>query len=169
MLISGVIMIHELLNENTKIKFTNRPIAVPYNYRIIYKISQIVLILGNVCKRGGCSNIKLHMISNALTSHNVLLELEKVLNNTTDIPFIVRFEPALTRALNFAIADGLVEVQSNLKFKLTIKGKSLYEQIMQDKEVMILEKMDLKNIKDKINDNVIDRIVKKWGTMNVTD
>lgn len=162
-------MIDELLNENTKIKFVNRPIAVPYNYRIIYKISQIVLILGTVCKKGGCSNIKLHMISNALTSHNILVELEKVLDNTAAVPPLVRFEPALTRALNFAIADGLVEVQANSKFKLTIKGKKLYEQIMQDEELMILEKIDLKNIKDKINDDVIDRIVKKWGTMDVTD
>ncbi|MFG6318578.1 MAG: hypothetical protein K1W33_01755 [Clostridia bacterium] len=162
-------MINELLNENTKIKFINRPIAVPYNYRVIYKISQIVLILGNVCKRGGCSNVKLHMISNALSSHSVLVELEKVLENTTEVLPIVRFEPALTRALSFAIAEELVEVQANSKFKLTVKGKDLYEQIIQDEELMILEKIDLKNIKDKINDDVIDRIVKKWGTMNVTD
>ena len=162
-------MIEKILNENTKIKFINRPIAVPYNYRIIYKISQIVLILGMICKRGGCSNIKLHIISNALSSHNVLKDLEKVLDNRKELLPVVRFEPALTRALNFAIADDYVVVQANSKFKLTSKGKELYEQIMQDKEIMILEKKDLENIKDKIDDRVIEKIVEKWRDIGVTD
>lgn len=117
-------MLEELFNEETKITFKNRPVAVPYNYRIIYKISQIILIIGTTCKRGGCSNIKLHIISNALSSNNMLKELVKLLDNKTEILPIVRFEPAVTRAVNFAIADGLIEIQnSNSKLKLTQKGK----------------------------------------------
>ena len=45
------------------IVFDAKPIAVPYNYRISYKISQLVLILSICSPRGGCSLIKLHMIS----------------------------------------------------------------------------------------------------------
>lgn len=163
-------MLEELFNEETKITFKNRPVAVPYNYRIIYKISQIILIIGTTCKRGGCSNIKLHIISNALSSNNMLKELVKLLDNKTEILPIVRFEPAVTRAVNFAIADGLIEIQnSNSKLKLTQKGKDLYEEISKEDNLMIIEKYELNNIKDKLSDNIIERIVEKWEESNVTD
>lgn len=163
-------MLEELFNTNTKITFKNRPVAVPYNYRIIYKISQIILILGSVCKRGGCSNVKLHIISNALSSNNMLKELEKVIDDKTETIPIVRFEPAITRAVNFAIADGLIEIQSsNSKMKLTDKGKKIYSEILQDSDLMILEKQELSQIKDKLKDSVINRIIEKWGENSVTD
>lgn len=163
-------MLEELFNEETKIKFKNRPVAVPYNYRIIYKICQVVLILGTVCKRGGCSNIKLHIVSNALTSHSMLKELEKLLDDKIEMVPIVRFEPAVNRAVNFAIAEELVEIQSsNSKIKLTNRGKKLYDEIMKDNDMMILEKQELNVIKDKLKDSLIDRIVEKWEATNVTD
>lgn len=163
-------MLEELFNKETKIRFKNRPVAVPYNYRIIYKISQIVLILGTICKRGGCSSVKLHIISNALSSHNMLNELEKLLDNKIETLPIVRFEPAVIRAVNFAIAEGLIEVQSsNSKLKLTDSGKNLYNEIIQEEDLMIIEKEDLNIIKDKINDSIISRIIEKWGSANVTN
>lgn len=163
-------MLEELFKENTKITFKNRPLAVPYNYRIIYRISQIILILGTVCKRGGCSNIKLHIISNALSSNNMLKELEKVLDNKTECLPVVRFEPAVTRAVNFAIADKLIEIQnSNSKLKLTDKGQKIYNEILQDSNLMIIEKQELTKIKDRLKDNVINRIIEKWGENSDTD
>lgn len=163
-------MLKELFNEDTKITFKNRPVAVPYNYRVIYKISQIILILGTVCKRGGCSNVKLHMISNALSSNNILKELENVLDDKKDTIPIVRFEPAVTRALNFAIADEFIQIQSsNSKMKLTDKGKQLYKEILEDETLMVLEKQELNQIKDKLKEDVIDKIIEKWGANNVTN
>ncbi len=157
-------MLEQFFNDKIKIKFQNRPIAVPYDYRIIYKVSQIVLIIGTVCKRGGCSSIKLHILSNALTSSSMLDELEKLFDNKIEIIPIVRFEQAVTRAVNFAIADKLIEIQSsNLKLKLTAKGRQLYEEIMNDDSIMVLEKEELNRVKDKIKDDVINRIVEKWG------
>lgn len=44
------------------IVFDAKPDAVPYNYRISYKVAQICLVLF-ICSRGAvCSLIKLHMI-----------------------------------------------------------------------------------------------------------
>lgn len=161
-------MLGELFNENIKIKFYDRPSAVPYNYRILYKISQIVLILGTVCKRGGCSTVKLHIISNALFSKNMLDELVKVLDNKIEMLPVVRFEPTITRAINYAVADNLVEIQkSNSKLKLTEKGKQLYNEIIENDDIMILEKNELKIIRDKINDDIINKILEKWGAPNV--
>ena len=48
--------------------FDAKPDAVPYNYRISYKVSQLCLIM-YICGWGtSCSLIKLHMISFALLS-----------------------------------------------------------------------------------------------------
>ena len=50
------------------IVFDAKPDAVPYNYRISYKVSQLCLIM-YICGWGtSCSLIKLHMISFALLS-----------------------------------------------------------------------------------------------------
>ena len=167
-LIMGGVMLEELFDENTKIKFYDRPVAVPYSYRILYKISQIVLILGTVCKRGGCSSLKLHIISNALLSKNVLDELNKVLDNKTEELPVIRFEPALNRAINYAVADAFIEIQkSNSKLKLTEKGKKLYTEIIENNDIMVLKKNELNIIKDKINDDVIKKILEKWGASNV--
>ena len=163
-------MLQDFFDTNTKITFNNRPVAVPYNYRIIYKISQIILILGAVCKKGGCSTVKLHIISNALSSNNMMKDLNKLVDGQTETIPIVRFDPAITRAVNFAIADEIIQIQnSNSKLKLTDKGKRLYQEIMQDNELMIIEKEEICYIKDKLKDSVIDSVIEKWGENSATD
>ena len=122
----------KIIENAEKITFINRPIPVPYNYRIVYKISKIILIIGETCKRGGCSTIKLHIVSNAISSNKALKELEKFLEDNTNIVSIVRFDPALTRAVNYALGEQIIDIQANGKLKLNEKGKKLYEEIMND-------------------------------------
>lgn len=59
--------------EYTDIVFNAKPDAVPYNYRISYKVTQLCLIM-RICGRGDvCSLIKLHLISFALISQENIL------------------------------------------------------------------------------------------------
>ena len=59
------------------ISFDAKPEAVPYNYRISYKVSQLCLIM-YICGRGNsCSLIKLQMISCALFSRE---SMDKLIN-----------------------------------------------------------------------------------------
>ena len=52
-----------------KIIFEAKPDAVPYNYRISYKIAQICMIISKSCSgKSGCSLLKMHIISNALNT-----------------------------------------------------------------------------------------------------
>ena len=54
------------------IVFNAKPDAVPYNYRISYKVSQLCLIM-RICGWGDfCSLIKLQMISYALFSSETM-------------------------------------------------------------------------------------------------
>ena len=159
----------KIIENAGKITFINRPIPVPYNYRIVYKISKIILIIGETCKRGGCSTIKLHIVSNAISSNKALKELEKFLEDNTNIVSIVRFDPALTRAVNYALGEQIIDIQANGKLKLNEKGKKLYEEIMNDNSIMIMEKDSLKNISNKLTEEKINEIIVSWRNCNVLD
>lgn len=54
-----------------EIIFDEKPEAVPYNYRASYKVAQLCLIIDLCCVREGCSLLKLHMISTALSTKSI--------------------------------------------------------------------------------------------------
>jgi hypothetical protein len=87
----------------TDILFDAKPDAVPYNYRISYKVAQLCLILRICGWRDCCSLIKLHMISFALISSTNMRKLISFTKGVGRVP-IVRFDPAVNRALTYAIA-----------------------------------------------------------------
>ena len=87
----------------TDIVFNAKPDAVPYNYRISYKVTQLCLIM-RICGRGDvCSLIKLHMISFALISQENMRKLVDFADGIGSAP-IVRFDPSVNRALTYVPA-----------------------------------------------------------------
>ena len=90
------------------IVFDSKPDAVPYNYRISYKMAQICLIISKSCTgKAGCSLVKIHIISNALNTKECMKELEEYVDEKMSF-MLVRFDSAVNRAIKFAIADNLV-------------------------------------------------------------
>ena len=74
--------------------FEAKPDAIPYNYRISYKISIICLLIYSCCGRRGCSLIKMHIIGSALSDDRFKQRLIKSLNSQLQYNLIVRFDPA---------------------------------------------------------------------------
>lgn len=145
----------------TDIVFDAKLDAVPYNYRISYKVTQLCLIM-RICGRGDvCSLIKLHMISFALISRGKMMRLVDFVEGTGSTP-IVRFDPAVNRALTYAIAYGLIERQQSAKYKLTIRGQRLAEQIMIVGDLMAVEISDLKMLAKKLTETKVNEIVDRW-------
>ena len=98
------------------IVFNAKPDAVPYNYRISYKVSQLCLIM-RICGWGdSCSLIKLQMISYALFSSETMSHLINYAEGYGPAP-IVRFDPAVNKALTFAIAYGFVSQQRKVSLE----------------------------------------------------
>ena len=121
--------------------FDAKASAVPYNYRISYKVSLICLIVGKCCGKKGCSSIKLQMINAATSSRKMQNELFEIIDN----PFVIettliRFDPAISRAINLAMAENLIFRQANGLYRLTEKGKLLVSAIYEDKQLMQVEK-----------------------------
>lgn len=145
-----------------KILFNERPDAVPYNYRISYKIAQIVLILFKCGGRSSCSLVKISIIAMSLYTPNNQEVLIRLINNEATIP-IIRLDPSINRALLIAIADALVVQMKNEKFGLTPKGKLLANKILNDPELMKDEKKFLDKISLNLTEQKIESIIKSWG------
>lgn len=142
--------------------FDAKPDAVPYNYRISYKVSIICLMIYKCCGRRGCSLIKMHIIASALADSRFYKKLMKFLDSNLQREFIVRFDPALNRALEYALADGLVVQQANGSYKLSVEGKSLAKEISEDNEILCSEKQILDDISLKLSEERIKEISERW-------
>ena len=101
------------------------------------------------------------MISFALISQINLMRLIEFAEGTGSAP-IVRFDPAVNRALTYAIAYGLIERQQTAKYKLTDRGQRLADQIAVVGDLMIVEISNLKLLSKKLTENKINEIVDKW-------
>ncbi len=152
-----------------EIEFDAKPDAVPYNYRISYKLSQICLIIAMCCSgRSGCSLVKLHILSSALNTRDNMDRLEKYINEQTAY-LIVRFDPAVNRAVNYALVDELILHLKNGTLRLTDKGKALVKEIREDNELMVIEKEFLSKVGKKLTAEKIDSLMSTWRYRNVED
>ena len=142
--------------------FEAKPDAIPYNYRNSYKISTICLLIHSCCGRRGCSLIKMHIIGSALSDNRFKQELIKFLNSRVQHNLIVRFDPALNRALEYAVADAMIVQQGNGTYKLTEKGKKLVKAIIEDKEIFRSEKETLNEISLSLTEERIKEISERW-------
>lgn len=147
--------------EYTDIVFNAKPDAVPYNYRISYKVTQLCLIM-RICGRGDvCSLIKLHMISFALISQGNMKKLIEFTEGLRSAP-IVRFDPSVNRAITYAIAYGLIEQQQTAKYRLTNRGRQLAEQIKIAGDLMMIEISELNMLAKKLTETKVNEIVDRW-------
>ena len=136
--------------------FEAKPDAIPYNYRISYKISIICLLIHSCCGRRGCSLIKMHIIGSALSDDRFKQRLMKSLNSQLQYNLIVRFDPALNRALEFALADKMIVQQ----------GKKLATTISDDESIFRTEKEILREISLSLTEERIKELSERWKYHN---
>ena len=84
--------------------------------------------------------------------------------NTSNVSPIVRFDPAVNKAVTFAIADKLIYQGLNGKYTLTNKGKKLIEEIDMDKDILMTEKEELSILSKKLTDEKIRQLSIIWRT-----
>ena len=148
--------------------FDAKPDAVPYNYRISYKVSQLCLIM-YICGWGtSCSLIKLHMISFALLSRKNMDNLLEFSDKTNE-SVVVRFDPAVNRALTYAVAYGFVVQQQNGNYKLTDQGKNFAERIKLAGDLMVTEIRELTDLSKRLTESRIKELTEIWRDRHAED
>lgn len=115
-----------------------------------------------ICGRGDvCSLVKLHMISFALIAPDNMRKLVEFVDENDNRP-LVRFDPAVNRALTYAIGYGLIEQQANGKYKLTCSGKQLAEHVKAVGDLMVTEIMSLNLLAKKLTEKKVEEVVDQW-------
>ena len=142
--------------------FDAKPDAIPFNYRISYKISILCMIIKICCGRRGCSLMKMHIISTAIADKVYRHNLERFLRDYIDSGFIVRFEPAVNRAIEYALSDEFLVQQKNGTYKLTQKGRLLATKIEEDKTIFQYEKLVLEKVGLNLTEEKIRAISERW-------
>ncbi len=152
-----------------KLSFTKRPIPLPAEYRPMYKIAIIVMILKYACRAETSNLLKLHLLSWALASKINMSELHDYVTNNFKSDFSVwGIEPALNRALQLAVAENICDIVYGNKYKLTEKGNKFFEMIQSDTELFDIEKSFLILIgKNTITDSRIISMTQKWNLFYV--
>ncbi|MGN4127229.1 hypothetical protein ACMGD3_19795 [Lysinibacillus sphaericus] len=140
------------------IKFEARPEAIPYYYRLSYRISLTVLIFKLTGGRGGCSLSKIHLITTSMYSEEEMDHLIKYLEPNQQLLLNLRYDPTVNSTIEFMIADQLIFQQKNGYYRLTKKGATFANKIIANKDLLKYEKEQLNKIGTNLSESVMDRI-----------
>lgn len=150
------------MEENKYISFTERKTPLYPNYRPMYKVTQILLILHYNGYAGKASLLKLHLFSWAMKSYENMNSLKEfVTSNYERKLHFFGIESTLNRALNLAYAEKLINFD-NGNYKLLEKGELFAEQLINDETLFVNEKQVLKLIGKKIPERIINNLINHW-------
>jgi len=97
------------LPEADRFSFRVRPVAVPGELRISWRLAVITLMLHH-CRQQRASLIKLHILNDVIRSPSSASLLRRIMaGELGSIWWQTRIEPAFGRALDLAVGNGLVE------------------------------------------------------------
>ncbi|MFR9502048.1 MAG: hypothetical protein SNJ28_05940 [Rikenellaceae bacterium] len=149
------------MSDIKNITFKKRPVSLAPDYRPIYKVSQIVLVLGICCRANKASLLVLHLFMWAMKSERNAMQLNNwVCNDDYNLP-VWGMEPTLNRGLQYTVAEQLCEKDGG-SYKLTSKGQDFFQLLLADAELMQVEKQILTSIGKKITNKKIDSLTQKW-------
>lgn len=156
-------MIREVIERVSEpVELAQLPQAIPPEYRPLWRVGQIILIL-DFCGWGGkCTQLQLFALSWGLkspsTRDNILALSREDYPSLTDIP--LRFDPTLVYAVNLAAGFGLVEKSGNDSVKLTGPGTVLVSKLRKDKDIFATEKKTLEQIGKRLTQSILQTYIK---------
>ena len=101
-------------------------------------------------------------LSLLILSHNSSPSFAQKITEIFLLCKILRFDPAVNRALDYAVAYGFVVQQPTGNFKLTDNGKSFAERIKIEGNLMATEIKDLTELSKKLTETRIKELVEIW-------
>lgn len=144
------------------ISFNRRPIAQPIDYRPIWKIGQLLLIIRDGSSTAGCTLLKLHLFSWAFQSYKNREKLRNWINSDFESEMSIwTLSPHVSRAVAFALGEKLLKEEKG-KYSLTTEGQEYVEEMDNIDEAYLDEKKVLNRYGKIISDSKIDKLAKDW-------
>lgn len=148
-----------------------RPTPLPCDLRPIWRIAALVLIL-NQCRQKRATIEQLHVMNWSIRSRRAQDHfLAYMQGRKSPNEVVVRYDPSLTRAIDFALGEGIVEryekpgsddeAKSQYRLTLSSHGEKLANELISDDENFVVEKAFLRDIGQKITQSQIADLF-KW-------
>jgi hypothetical protein len=135
--------------------FVRRPSPVPATLRPEWRIASLLLALRQ-CWGNKATRRQLHVLNWALrTPETRTMFAHVIAGNLRPDEAIVRFDPVVDRALQFAEGEKLVTVSGDL-VALTMRGEELVKSVMRNKDCMVTEKEFLTSLGRKLTQVQVD-------------
>lgn len=149
----------EIPELRTDFVFRRQPVAVPGDLRPIWRIGLVVQLLKKCCRHARSSLARIHVLSWGIRTKDSRLELQSLLQGSArPDSLIVRFEPYLNRAIDFAIGEGLVHRDGGKRIELTATGLQYANELDQLDGVYFVEKQFMDAIGQRITETLVSKI-----------
>lgn len=148
-------------SENARLKFTRRASPVLPEHRLIYKISQILLLL-NYSRAGKSSLLRLHLLNWASKTPQRTQHLRNAVKTRSLSLITWGFDPAIPIALRYALAEGLV-AQNTTGYQLEELGRKFIKSVLEDPDLFADERNMLSEIGKGISEGMVDIVAKDWA------
>lgn len=158
-MLEDMLQIADIPELNTEIVFRRRPLSLPEDLRPAWRIGLLVLLLSTCCRSGKSSRARIHVLSWGIRTKKSQLDLVAAISGDLNPSnLLVRFDPFLDRALDFAIGEDLIQLVGGKSVALTSTGKQLAEEIRQSDTVFAAEKVFIDSIGQKVTEEIVKQM-----------
>jgi len=139
--------------------FRQRPESIPADMRPIWRIGLLLLML-SVSSRGARSSFgRLQLLNWSLLHDEGRDALLSVLDGARQPNAImVRIEPSLNRAVDFATAEGLVRTVGGSRIELTEVGEAEAARILAESSLYVKEREYLSLLGKRVTETLVSQI-----------
>lgn len=142
---------------DTPFIFGDRPESIPGDMRPVWRVGLILLLL-RMSSRGNKSSIgRIHLLNWAIRSRDNQRVLIDVIEFQLQLDsVIVRIEPSLNRAADFAHGEKLIRKIGGDRLELTMLGTQRADELISDSSVYVAEKTFLAELGKKLTERIVN-------------
>lgn len=149
----------DLSEFDVRFSFKRRPISLPGDLRPTWRIGLLTILMTQCCRQQRSSLTRLHVLSWAIrTKENYEDMLALISGDLSPDSIIVRFDPAVNRAIDFAIGEGFMSRVGGSRIELTALGIKFAKEIFGDVNVYATEKSLASSLKQRVSETLVDSI-----------
>jgi hypothetical protein len=154
--------IFEIPELRTDFVFRRRPLAIPGDLRPAWRIGLVVLLLKNCCRGGKSSLGRLHVLSWGFRTRQSQHDLKAAAEGAIPLgSLIVRFDPFLDRAVDFAVGENLLTHIGGRAVELTASGRQLATEVESNDSLFEAEKSFILLIRRNVTEQIVDQMF-RW-------
>ena len=154
---------------NVPFTFQRRPTPLAAELRILWRVPMVTLLLRLCCKGRRSSVRRLQVLGWAVRTkrgRRILLGALQGATRRSDV--IIRTDPSLMQAIDFAIGERLLDIVKNGGVVLTQKGSQMADEILLDKECFLEEMSFLRELGIRITESFVESLLFVGATTRST-